>query len=246
MATYPCTGKTEGARGSTYSVCRSIIAEAIDPGSLASLTNRATVLLIAIAWLVIAAGLSTIAQERDGKTSGEIHQWIEQLGSPDYQVREAATKRLLQTGQEAVPPLKLAAADRDRERAERSRMILATILGRLDVQALQGKWKYVSIQLSGKPEEASGLLVIQDGTMTIRSRNGKEPFGAMKFSIDAGQTPKRIDFVHGKSVIKGLYRLDGDALTLCYPYDRDGPRPRKIETTAGDGMRLHVLTRVTQ
>ena len=246
MATYPSTGKTGNDHGFTDSMCPSIIANATDSGSLASLTSKASVLLIAIAWLVIGIPLSAVAQERERKVSAEIHKWIDQLGSPIFEVREAATKRLLQAGQEGVAPLKLALADRDRERVGRARVILAAILNKLDLEALQGKWKYVSVQLSGKTVKPGSLLIIQGGKMTIRKGDGTEPYGAMIFSIDAAQMPKHLDFADGESGIKGLYRVEGDTLTLCYPYDRNNPRPKKIGTTAGDGMRLHELTRVTR
>ncbi len=62
--------------------------------------------------------------------AGEVpswQKWIEDLGSPSFQVRDRATKRLLDAGEKAGPALKLASLTADLEIRRRIEIILANI-----------------------------------------------------------------------------------------------------------------------
>ena len=56
----------------------------------------------------------------------------------------------------------------------------------------------------------------------------------------APQTPSSL----GDKVLRGIYKLDGDKLMICYAYDPDLPRPTEFKTKAGERGYLYVLERV--
>lgn len=169
---------------------------------------------------------------------------IEDLGSARFQVRETATNQLLAKGDEVVEPLRAVLDDADRERSRRARLILSKILNSRDMNAIVGKWDYVTVKLDGLPEEPGGELRIDRKVMAIRKSTGTEPYGPMPFTIDATKTPKHLDFEYKGSPIRCLYELDGDTLKLCYSKVTNGPRPSKIWSEPGSGTRLHLLERV--
>ncbi len=177
--------------------------------------------------------------------SEQVHELIDQLGGPDYHAREDASRKLLQAGSRALVSLKTAAHDTDPERAWRARRILAVIANAAEYRELQGTWTYTSVINFGKeePKAAGALLELKDRSMTIRRRDGSVTPGASMFTIDGEATPKHFNIIAGRTITKGIYRLAGDTLTLCYPTDTSGPRPTDFETKVGDRRRLHVLTR---
>lgn len=192
---------------------------------------------------VVGTATFSVASDDSNERPLNVSALIEELGSPRFQVREAATSQLLAAGDKVVGALRAVLDDTDRERARRAQIILWKILNEADLGALVGIWDYVSVKVEGKDEDPGGQLTIEPKTIAIRQSTGKEPYGLMPFTIDATKTPKHLDFRHNDSLIRCLYKLEGDSLTLCYSKDSGGARPVSIHSESGSGTRLHVLCR---
>jgi uncharacterized protein (TIGR03067 family) len=115
-------------------------------------------------------------------------------------------------------------------------------------QKLQGTWR-MDVPV---PKDAQGMLgqAIQEVRYIFRGSQwgmtvGGPQFQPMmqSFAIDPSQEPKAIDLTtpDGK-VIHGIYRLDGETLTLCLDYDpQNTGRPRPTTFGAQPGVTLAVL-----
>ena len=66
-----------------------------------------------------------------------------------------------------------------------------------------------------------------------------------QFELNPNTSPKQIDILMVGGRMQGIYILDGDKLTLCYPWTGDQGRPKQLETTPGDGNVLYVLERAS-
>jgi RNA polymerase sigma-70 factor (ECF subfamily) len=103
---------------------------------------------------------------------------------------------------------------------------------------LKGKWKAVAVEIAGQalPEDAAKATVweIADGKVTTKQlpniKGGAEQ-EVVPFKIDPTKDPAHIDFegeVDGKkTVLKGIYKLDRDELTVCL-IGADGGRPSEF------------------
>ncbi len=119
-----------------------------------------------------------------------------------------------------------------------------------DKDAIQGTWVWVSAEAGGKKEPDADfkakqvVTVIRDGTMTVRYK-GRETQRA-EYRLDPAKSPKQIDITMEQGgqtfVLKGIYRLDGDALILCYGGPRD-ERPKKFVSEAGSQVAVLRLQR---
>jgi uncharacterized protein (TIGR03067 family) len=83
-----------------------------------------------------------------------------------------------------------------------------------------------------------------DGARWLRP---KRRTGEYRLKLDATKDPKWVDLSAerlGDRTLKGIYRLDGDKLTICYAYDPDSPRPTEFKTMPGGITYMYVLERV--
>lgn len=99
-------------------------------------------------------------------------------------------------------------------------LLLAADKPKDDREAIQGTWRVVSTIDSGQetpPEVFKNVKVIwvidKD---KITNRVGKMTT-VWTYTLDATKKPKWIDLVEGKRRMLGIYELDGDKLTVCYP-----------------------------
>ncbi len=128
------------------------------------------------------------------------------------------------------------------------RAVAATEADKSDKDKIQGEWKVTSIKIGGhEPDDKDHILkspwVFKGDKLTF------EPFEA-DFKLDPSKDPKQIDVTIQKGpdgekglMALGIYKLDGDKLTIHACHPGDGDRPTDFETTGGRNV-LVTLERV--
>jgi uncharacterized protein (TIGR03067 family) len=118
-----------------------------------------------------------------------------------------------------------------------------------DAEALKGKWVAVSIKQGGMslPEEVAKEFKFKfDGKEYVNSAPDQSEEGG--YTIDSSKSPKTIDFDiktgndKGKKQL-GVYKLDGDKLTIVASFAGETERPKSIEPGANDPVLVIVLER---
>jgi uncharacterized protein (TIGR03067 family) len=120
-----------------------------------------------------------------------------------------------------------------------------------DKERLQGRWQLVDADdsdgLTKKRGFARHIMVIEGDDLWTETPPGVPPGRAEDrgpFTIEAGETPKRIDFrTRGKDGENrlGIYSLDGEKLTICFSSvspPRKELRPADFEIKPGTGRVL--------
>ena len=104
-----------------------------------------------------------------------------------------------------------------------------------DLKAMVGKYGVQKAELGGKdltePLQVLKFEVAEGGKYTA---SHGEMIDAGSFTVDPTKTPKEMDVkptggpLKGK-LVKAIYKLDGDVLTICYDHT-GGDRPTKFES----------------
>jgi uncharacterized protein (TIGR03067 family) len=119
--------------------------------------------------------------------------------------------------------------------------------GKKELEKFQGKWATASVTVDGKEEDEikDRFLVIKGEKATFLYQDNERGTGSM--TLDPGKSPARLDFTYedgpakGKT-LKGIYKFEGDTLTLCYGgFGKD--RPTEFASKAGSGTILIVQKR---
>lgn len=104
-----------------------------------------------------------------------------------------------------------------------------------DEEAMQGKWKVVELQHNGKPAnkdyKEAVATIDKDQFSVQRGGDGKERDEVMAYKIDPAK--KEIEFTppeeNADAALKGLYKLDGDTLTIAIGMGNPGIRPTEVK-----------------
>jgi uncharacterized protein (TIGR03067 family) len=120
--------------------------------------------------------------------------------------------------------------------------------------AIVGEWVVESVANNGAPAGVGGGLrytFTADGEWLIH-REGKElPLvGATRgYTVDPKPNPPAVDLVTsraagGESRLLGIFKVEGDTLTICGTRAKGGDRPTKFDAPEGSNLTVYVLKRV--
>jgi uncharacterized protein (TIGR03067 family) len=119
------------------------------------------------------------------------------------------------------------------------------------VKKLVGKWMRVSGVRDGealKPSTYANMAFkIMGGKLKyfLYKKSGEESIPS-DVKIDPSKSPAQIDIIDDspdKSIAKGIYKLEGDTLTVFIAEYGKGKRPEKFESKPGKGTELYVYKR---
>jgi uncharacterized protein (TIGR03067 family) len=114
-------------------------------------------------------------------------------------------------------------------------------------ESIVGEWAGESMVRGGKvrpvPEGGITFKFTADGKLIVNEGNrGEREVGSYK--LDSKKNPSEFDLTpppeKSDKPVLGIYKLDGDTLTLCVSDDDGAARPTKFESP--DGTRIMLMT----
>jgi uncharacterized protein (TIGR03067 family) len=117
-----------------------------------------------------------------------------------------------------------------------------------DLYRMRGTWRLEVRYVGGevKPAATEVTYTFSGSTLTI-GHNGQVPkIGKLAVQLDAGKKPPAIDMKSddGRVVVsRGIYKLEGNKLTLCIAVGEGDPRPTDFASPKGSRTMLAVLKR---
>jgi uncharacterized protein (TIGR03067 family) len=113
-----------------------------------------------------------------------------------------------------------------------------------DEEKILGTWVFVSLEEGGQKAPEEGIKEAKaafaaDGKMTMK-QGAKEQ--ECTYELDPAKRPKEFNGTNAKGVaVHGIYKLEGDTLTICFA--RGGDRPTEFASKEGTTDVLTVLKR---
>lgn len=119
-----------------------------------------------------------------------------------------------------------------------------------DPPSIVGEWNGEKAISGGKekPAPEGGIVFIfaADGKLSVQEGNRGKPEGAT-YKIDPKKDPAEIDFIpppdKKEPNVQGIYKIEGDTLTICISGGPDAVRPTKFESPEGARTMLMILKR---
>jgi uncharacterized protein (TIGR03067 family) len=118
-----------------------------------------------------------------------------------------------------------------------------------DPPSLVGEWAAETAVIGGKldnPPPGTTWTFTADGKSVLQVGGGQAAAGSdAKYTTDAKKDPAQVDVSEGPKgkSMKGIYKVEGDTLTLCLVQDGDD-RPTAFESPAGSKAILITLKKV--
>lgn len=122
-----------------------------------------------------------------------------------------------------------------------------------DKDNIQGTWRVESVKMNGQDKDGKGELLkkstfeIAADKMLVKFNEGNKP---STYTLDPAAKPKTIDITpqgegDGKGeTVPGIYKLEGDTLTICLPCGAQMERPTEFVSKEGSNTLLILLKRV--
>lgn len=120
-----------------------------------------------------------------------------------------------------------------------------------DKPTVVGEWAAESVVAGGKtlpgPPGGASFTFAADGKLRVRDGDKVSDDGS--YTVDPKKDPAEIDLIppaaQKKPPTQGIYKLDGDTLTLCFhPKDPKAGRPKAFESPDGSTAMVITLKRV--
>jgi uncharacterized protein (TIGR03067 family) len=125
-----------------------------------------------------------------------------------------------------------------------------------DKETIQGTWEVVSLTSDTKVSNKETMLLKNSAWVFEKDKfliTGKTEMEDVTiegpYKLDPTKKPRTIDIImktpkaDKKRTIEGVYKLEGDELTICIPLGRDKPRPTEFKAEEGSLRSLIVLKR---
>jgi uncharacterized protein (TIGR03067 family) len=175
----------------------------------------------------------------------EADRLIKQLGSDEFEQREAASKALEALGELALPALQNAAKkSEDAEVKQRLAAVVAAVLSR-EEKKFHGKWLVVGCERAGTQILSKRVRTeweFLEGRFRFVGYIDGSLSGARSGRYQVTDT-SAVDLQYpGNDVMPHLYRLEGDTLLLC-SHD-GGKRPKDFDTRNDTGRVVLTLKRM--
>jgi uncharacterized protein (TIGR03067 family) len=113
-----------------------------------------------------------------------------------------------------------------------------------DQEKIQGTWKVEAGEIGGvkNPDRLLKIQLVFSGEKIV-SKSGDDEKEKGTFQLDATPKFKTIDVRTDDQLVHGIYKLDGDTLTICL--DESGEaRPAEFASKEGSKVALVILKRV--
>jgi uncharacterized protein (TIGR03067 family) len=115
-----------------------------------------------------------------------------------------------------------------------------------DEDKLQGTWVLESEERDGAKQDIGvktpRVTFTNAGQGKVEDRKSGMSV-EITYQLDAAKDPKHIDVTVNDKKVKGIYKIDGDTLTVCVGADDSDERPTAFATQAGDQRKLLILKR---